>query len=698
MNCLTFHTILLLTLCFFGTHPSALAQSGLKDEADSLVSVAAEARASGEYKLSEEHYLKAIAIYSSLDLRYRVGVTYYNLARMYYSSYQDSLMLGADRQAIQVFSELDSISQLAMATNQLGNHMSGIGMNRESLIQYEKAIAASRSIGDSLSVGFYYNNLGLVLKDIGEYQRALTALYRSLDLKENYGGSDRVISSSLLNIGLVLDYLRKPEESLTFYNRAIAYKSRAGDSLGIARIYANMAVIHKNQLRYDSAIRLIGLSNEVLQKYPDEEDLHYVNQTNLGNLFKRKGDFAQAEVYLQSALSIAERMNDKDHIGDTYQSLGSLAFDQGYPQRCIDYNLKALELAEEAKSYGQLMEINTNLQEAYAQTGQFRKAHASALMALQYRDSVYRMEQIKATEELQTQYETEKKEEQITFQEEQLKQQASIILRNRAIMIALGVIVVLSIVLVYLIRIRQKKQRILLHQEHEIKLRDAELNAIIYSQEKERKRFATDLHDGFGQLISVLKLNLGRLTNNSARDIELRQAVFEQSEGVINDMYAELRNICFDLMPQTLVKRGLPLALQEFAERINQSGKKMVEVMVFGMEERLPELQEVSLYRISQEWVNNVLKYSDASVITLQIIRDEEEFTLTIEDNGRGFEPDAFYGGKGNGWRNISSRLNLIGGEFDLDSSPVSRGTMVTISIALKAELIPTSTEEQITV
>ncbi|MCE7996722.1 MAG: tetratricopeptide repeat protein [Roseivirga sp.] len=696
MICRAFY-IVLISLSLSGTLLSSYPQETQEDKADSLISAASDARSSGEYDVSEAHYQQAIELYLSIEARYKAGVAYYNLARMYYSSYQDSLTLVADSQAIDLFSQLDSIPQLAMATNQLGNHMSGLGMNREAIEEYEKAIAASRSIGDSLSVGFYYNNLGLVLKDLGEYQKALTALYRSLELKEDYEGSDRSISSSLLNIGLVLDFLQKPEESLTFYGRAITYKSKAGDSLGIARTYANMAVIHKNQLRYDSAINLIGLSNDILRFYPDEEDLHYVNQTNLGNLFKRKGDFKAAEEYLQSALSIAQKMGDKDHVGDTYQSLGSLAFDQGDSHLCIEYNLKALELTKKTQSYGQMMEINSNLQEAYAHTAQYQKAHQSAILALQYRDSVYRMEQVKASEELQTRYETEKKEQQILFQEAELRQQASIILRNQAIITALILIALLSIGLFWSFRVRQKKQRALVKREHEIKLRDAELNAIIYSQEKERKRFATDLHDGFGQLISVLKLNLGRLTSNNARNIELRQAVYEQSEGVINDMYAELRNICFDLMPQTLVKRGLPLAVQEFAERINQTGDKVMEVMIFGMDERLTELQEVSLYRISQEWVNNILKYSDAEAITLQIIKDEDELTLTIEDDGKGFDPQLFYNGKGNGWRNISSRLNLLDGEFDLDSSPNTRGTMVTLNIAMKTAAVPTSTEEQIT-
>ena len=101
-------------------------------------------------------------------------------------------------------------------------------------------------------------------------------------------------------------------------------------------------------------------------------------------------------------------------------------------------------------------------------------------------------------------------------------------------------------------------------------------------------------------------------------------------------MYEELRNICFDLMPQTLVKQGLNAALKEFGERVNQNTPIRCEVMIFDEEARLPELTEVSLFRTVQEWVNNVLKYASATEIVIQVTREENELTLTMEDDGAG--------------------------------------------------------------
>jgi signal transduction histidine kinase len=82
-----------------------------------------------------------------------------------------------------------------------------------------------------------------------------------------------------------------------------------------------------------------------------------------------------------------------------------------------------------------------------------------------------------------------------------------------------------------------------------------------------------------------------------------------------------------------------------------------------------------------QEWVNNILKYSDATQVTIQITKDQREITLTIEDNGMGFELSKLTEGKGNGWKNIRSRANLIKGDLEIDSTPGKRGNMLILNI-----------------
>ena len=134
-------------------------------------------------------------------------------------------------------------------------------------------------------------------------------------------------------------------------------------------------------------------------------------------------------------------------------------------------------------------------------------------------------------------------------------------------------------------------------------------------------------------MISILNLNLKSLEANNAD----RHEVFENSAEVLDEMYRELKGICFNLMPQTLIQHGLPSAIEEFATRINKSGQITVESDFFGMETRLSDVQEVSLYRIIQEWVNNILKYAKATRIMVQLTREDNNLTLLIEDDAPGF-------------------------------------------------------------
>jgi signal transduction histidine kinase len=111
------------------------------------------------------------------------------------------------------------------------------------------------------------------------------------------------------------------------------------------------------------------------------------------------------------------------------------------------------------------------------------------------------------------------------------------------------------------------------------------------------------------------------------------------------------------------------------------------------MEQRLPEIKEVSLYRIIQEWLGNVLRYGSAKKISIHFTQHEREVNIMIEDDGPGFDIQKFEQSKGNGWRNINSRLQLIKGELEIDTQPSRTGT--TFMIDLPNAFAPLS--EQVT-
>lgn len=283
-------------------------------------------------------------------------------------------------------------------------------------------------------------------------------------------------------------------------------------------------------------------------------------------------------------------------------------------------------------------------------------------------------------------YETDKKEQQIAVQHAELASQKILLGRTYLIIGGLAIILGLLVVIFLLARSRFKRKQQLTENEKQLAVREAFIDATIRSQENERKRFAQDLHDGMGQLISSLRLMVSQLDKNSS--VEEKLLIAERSEKVLNDMHTEIRSIAFNLMPQTLIQHGLIPALQEMALRINQTGKIVVSVTGYDVPARLNEVHEISLYRIIQEWVNNVIKYAQATKIEVQLVGHEEEISITVEDNGNGFDPAKLEHSDGNGWKNIRSRVNLVKGEVEIDSAPQHKGTSLIIRVPVTVEPI----------
>lgn len=576
-------------------------------------------------------------------------------------------------------------STLAAAFNSVANSFESLGDLDSAEYYFRQSLERRVQSGDSLRVAKTLNNLGIIYDERGLFSISLKNYFRSLRLFEDYSDDPYDRAMVLGNIGIVYKKQRAYDQVLEYYQQALDLYKEIGSKFGQVVMQGNIGSVLINLERYEESV---SSATEALTGYEELGYLRYVPymQHNIAVARDSLGQLKVAEDWYVKSIAGHRAHQNAYELANTLSAYANNCLKQGKSDQARTLALEAVDAAKEARS----MEFEVNalkyLAEANARTGRFAEAFENYKAHAVGKDSLFEADKTRQIFELTTVYETEKKQQQIEIQQ-------SMLARNQTLIFALVAVTVLLTALVLVVRNRARKKRELIEKETELKLREAEITAVINSQEKERNRFARDLHDGFGQLISVLKLNLARLVETDKKDNETRVEVFDQSKTVIADMYEELRNICFDLMPQTLVKNGLEAALKEFGNRVSASGRKVMEVQVFDLDERVPEVIEVSLFRISQEWINNILKYSDADHVTLQLTNDNSELTLTIEDNGRGFDPAVFYEGKGNGWRNISSRLNLIGGDFDIDARPDSRGVFVSINVPLSMAGIPTSTD-----
>jgi signal transduction histidine kinase len=458
-------------------------------------------------------------------------------------------------------------------------------------------------------------------------------------------------------------------------SEAAAIEGNLQEHLGTSLAHRSAFLIRRK--KYEEAYPYIQRVYEIRQATNDSVGLGYV-LLDLADYELQQGNFNACLRYIKQSTKIRKAIGDVQGVAVNTVIMGETYYNIKRYQEAIPYFKKTVTLASDI-GYTDLLRFSyEQLEKSYVNLGQYQNAYLNQKQSQALKDSLFNLDRSKVIEELQAQYETEKKEKQLAIQEATIAQQDLVIQRDR-ILLAGAAILILALLIIGL----QVRNRLKLKQEKQIeeaksRAREQQIQAVIESQERERNRFSRDLHDTFGQLISVLNLNMDSLQK---ADGQLKkQDIFKESTSVLEDMYQELKNVCFNLMPQSLVKNGLQSALEEFSNRINQTGKLKVELNVFGLDERLQDLQEISLYRISQEWVNNILKYGDATQVTLQVTRDEEELSLLIEDNGSGFDRSALEEGKGNGWKNIQSRSNLIRGELELDTQTGRRGSTLILN------------------
>jgi PAS domain S-box-containing protein len=226
------------------------------------------------------------------------------------------------------------------------------------------------------------------------------------------------------------------------------------------------------------------------------------------------------------------------------------------------------------------------------------------------------------------------------------------------------------------VNLEQERTRLKLRRQKEI------LNAILDTQEEERRRIAESLHNGVGQILYATKLSLEalqhqfELTNPEAKEIS------KQILGLLEEAIKETRAVSYELVPVILRDFGLERALLDYKSRLAKAPFKLY-FHLTGLEKSLKKQYETAVYRIIQELLNNVIKHAAATEVHLHLAREGRKVMITVEDNGRGFnysDPQLIYNGLG--LSSIRNRIKLLNGTLNIISQP-GKGTIVEIDLKL---------------
>jgi signal transduction histidine kinase len=408
----------------------------------------------------------------------------------------------------------------------------------------------------------------------------------------------------------------------------------------------------------------------------------FFDAANAEYAFACKNYLRTIEMY-NKAYQKAVAAADPYTIAFTAEGLGRAYAEAGNSVVAENYLKKSLRVAKQNNYLSQQQIVLSSLSRLYADNSNFK-------LAWEYTDSLVKLKdslalKINANRRLllDAKYETSKKESLIDnleadkkIQELTIKQKSVL---NYILIGSAATILVISLLSYRNYRQKQKLQQQRINElETEKKLTATE--AVLKGEEQERTRLAKDLHDGLGGMLSGIKYSFQTMKGNLIMTPDNAQA-FERSMDMLDSSIKEMRRVAHNMMPEALVKFGLDTALKDFCNDINQTGAIRATYQSLGLENTVIEqTTAVTIYRIVQELINNTMKHAAAKTAIIQVSKTNGVISITVEDDGKGFNPVILQGTKGIGWSNIQSRVEYLKGKLDVQSEP-GKGTSVHIEL-----------------
>lgn len=490
---------------------------------------------------------------------------------------------------------------------------------------YFSALNILKTQKDRRKLAELYNNLGRFYRKTSDYQRALKNydealhIYTQLDDLE---GIATVYNES----GVVYEYLEQHHEAINRYQKSLEIQRKRGDLVG-----------------QGYSLEFIG-GNYILQK-----------------------KFELAEKFLLAAINVREQTKDEFALALSYNVLGTLYQEQKRYTEAETYFLKSNAISRRLDYLDLLKNNYQNLAKIYRLQGKNDEAYESLENFRIINDSIFTLGKAEQIEELSVKYETAEKDRQL------LAEKSKVFRRNVLVFSLLGVLL-LGFFYYQNYRARQKVQlqRVVLHQQ------ELAANAVLQAEDNERKRMATQLHDGIGQLLSAANMNLSML-NDFKNDENKFTAVLHKTQSILVDAISDVRTLSHQIMPNMLIRNSLPDALRDLVAKTSSTSLN-IQLQINNLRKDLNQSLQVVIFRVVQECLNNTIKHAQASEVHIKIQQDQGFVEIFYGDNGIGFDVDELIAAGGLGVENIKSRIEMLKGTYVLKSEK-DRGTTVEMKI-----------------
>lgn len=560
--------------------------------------------------------------------------------------------------------------------------INNIGIVTRVVGDFEKAITYSNQslklTKDSLIVASAYNNIGSCKRNIGLYEEALKAYLKAIKI---YDAKKDVKNQAIVNnnLGLVYRSLEMNLKAKEYHQKAIQSFEQLKDKKGLSEAYNNMAVIYAYEDSLKIALNYFKYSLKIEEELKDVKGIaESVN--NIGGVYYYLEKLDSALLFFEKARKIDYSIKNYGGLAATYNNIGDVhLYKQDYKKAKMNFD-SAYSFAKKSKSAFDIENTLNYYALLYEAQNDYKKASDYYKKKNEFKDSIQKLSNIKQLHELETKYQTAKKDATIASSKAIIAERELKIKQKNMLIYSVLIFAFLLGLLGYLFYKQQKIKNQQLIKENELKEALIKIENQNNLQEQ-RLTISKDLHDNIGSQLTFIISSLDNLKYFEFNKDKLYDK-FDSIGTFTRSTITDLRDTIWAMNKEEITFEDLKTRTTNFIEAAKTSLLGIT--FEFNYPENAPvdslnSLQGIDVYRIIQEAVNNAIKHAKATKIIVNFELDKEELTISILDNGIGF--DAATIEAGNGLQSMQKRAKEINAILTIDS--LENGTKVNLKFHL---------------
>ena len=600
---------------------------------------------------------KALVLAEKLNFKKGMAFAYHSIALSYDQAGNYSESLKNYITSLKNYEEIGERRVMAELYHAIANIYGHQGKYSEALKKYVEALNIFKELGDKISVGYSYQMIGRNYWMQGNYVESGKNSFAAMRIFEELGDKPSR-AECYRNIAGFYQDEGNYSEALKNHLLDLKLREEIGNKAQLAATYNNLAYFHRKAGNYSEALKYGLLALKFNQEVDDTWGIT-VTYENLGEIYFYEGNYSDALKNYFACLQLAEKIGDQRYITYCNNNIGRTYIYLGRYREAKEYLVKALSLSKGTNAKEEIKRAYQGLSKLDSAVGNYKEAFVHYKLYIDYKDSLLNEASRKQMVVIREQYESEKKDKEIELlNKENDIQQLQLKKQKQAKYYFIAGLTLFSVLAFFVYRTYRTRQKVKL-----LTLRN---------------KIASDLHDDVGSTLSSISIFSQMAQQQSKEVIPMLETIGESSRKMLDAM----ADIVWTIDPHNDQFEKIILRMKNFAYEL--LGAKNIDFEFVADEEisKVNLTMEVkkNLYLIFKEATNNMVKYADANKAMFAIKSEKNNLSMTIRDNGKGFDMNTSI--VGNGLKNMKRRANEMGANLLIDSYP-GRGTTIRLNIAV---------------